>query len=215
MALEALFFRGVPRLSVGRWTLGLLLVGLCACSSDKSAKKPESPRPEKLVHAEPIHPPPASNEKVEEKDTNGDDKPDVWVYSVEERDADGQTRSRMVRKELDINWDGRVDITTYFDAHGEREREAMDLDFDGKVDSVFFYEKGINVRRERDLNGDGRPDVWAYYEKGKLVRKERDSNGDGRVDYWEYWENGQIDRIGEDQDGDGTVDKWSRNAPAE
>jgi hypothetical protein len=206
MALEALFFRGRVRPSMSKGLTGLLLVGLCACSSDKSVKKVESPRPEKLVRTEPIRPPKAPGEKVEQKDTNGDDQPDVWVYSVEER---------RVRKELDINWDGRVDITTYFDARGEREREAMDLDFDGKVDSVFFYEKGVNVRRERDLNGDGRPDVWTYYEKGTLARKERDSNGDGRVDYWEYWENDQIDRIGEDQDGDGTVDKWSRGTPAE
>jgi len=201
--------------SMSKWMVGLALVGLCGCVSDRGTRKPEAAKAEPQRAPEPIRPPKAANETVTEKDTNTDEKPDVWVYAVEERGADGEARQRTVRKELDINWDGRVDITTYYDARGEREREAMDLDFDGKVDSVFFYEKGVNVRRERDLDGDGKPDVWVYYEKGKLARKERDSNGDSRVDYWEYWENGQIDRIGEDLDGDGNVDKWSRDARAE
>ncbi|QRK06108.1 hypothetical protein JQX13_39230 [Archangium violaceum] len=201
--------------SMSKWMVGLALVGLCGCASDKAAQKSEEGQAREQASPEPIQPPPAANEKVTKKDTNADEKPDVWVYTVDEQGADGQGRERMVRKEMDINWDGRVDITTYYDARGERERETMDLDFDGKVDSVYFYEKSINIRRERDLNGDGRPDVWAYYEKGKLARKERDSNGDGRVDYWEYWENDQVDRIGEDLDGDGNVDKWSRSTPAE
>jgi hypothetical protein len=199
--------------SMSRGILGLALVGLCGCAADRGVQKAE--QPEARPAPRPIRPERASAEKVTEKDTNADKKPDVWVYTVEERGADGQSRQRMVRKELDINWDGRVDITTYFDVREEREREAMDLDFDGKVDSVYFYEKGLNVRRERDLNGDGRTDVWAYYEKGKLARKERDSNGDGRVDYWEYWENDQVDRIGEDLDGDGNADKWSRDVQPE
>lgn len=198
--------------SMSKWMVGLALVGLCGCASDKAVKKPEAAKVE-APPPEPIRPPPAANEKVTEKDTNGDRTADVWVYAVKEPGADGQERERMVRKELDINWDGRVDITTYYDAREEREREAMDLDFDGKVDSVYFYEKGINTRRERDLNGDGRPDEWNFYERGKLARKERDSNGDGRVDYWEYWENDRVDRIGEDVDGDGNVDKWSRDTP--
>ena len=187
--------------SMSKWMVGLALVGLCGCASDKTVKKPSEPAKAEAPAPEPIRPPPASGEKVTEKDTNGDKTADVWVYVVAER---------MVRKELDINWDGRVDITPFYDAREEREREAMDLDFDGKVDSVYFYEKGINTRRERDLNGDGRPDVWVYYEKGRLARKERDSNGDSRVDYWEYWENEQVDRVGEDLDGDGKVDRWTR-----
>jgi hypothetical protein len=206
MSLEALFSSPVVKPSKRGWVVGLALVGLCGCVSDKSAKKPEEAQARDQVAPPPIRPAPAANEKVTEQDTNGDDKPDVWRITVDER---------VVRKELDINWDGRVDITTSYDARGEREREAMDLDFDGKVDSVYFYEKGINVRRERDLNGDGKPDVWVFYEKGQLARKERDSNGDSRVDYWEYWENNQVDRIGEDLDGDGNVDKWSRGTPAE
>jgi hypothetical protein len=198
--------------SMSQWILMLALVGLCGCNSARGARKAESGA---KVSAEPIRPERAPHEKVTEKDTNGDGRPDVWVYTVEAPGADGQRRERLVRKELDINWDGRVDITTYYDARGEREREAMDLDFDGKVDAVYFYEKDVNVRRERDLDGDGRPDVWVYYEKGRLTRKERDSNGDGRVDYWEYWENGRVDRIGEDLDGDGKVDRWSRDTPGE
>ena len=51
-----------------------------------------------------------------------------------------------LRKEIDFNGDGRVDITKYFDEHEEKVREAMDQDFDGKVDSFLYFEKGVNVR---------------------------------------------------------------------
>jgi hypothetical protein len=42
-------------------------------------------------------------------------------------------------------------------------REALDLDFDGKVDEVIFYEKGVVVRKERNLTSAGRPSLWVFY----------------------------------------------------
>lgn len=155
------------------------------------------------------------DEKVTEFDLNHDGKPDVFEYKVpgksEEGSGPGKDVEKLVRKELDLNFDGRVDLTKYYDEKEQVVREAYDLDFDGKVDAVYYYEKGAIVRKERDLNGDGRIDEWDYLEKGKIVRKERDTNADGKVDYWEYWENDQVDRYGEDLDGDGTVDRWTKS----
>lgn len=153
----------------------------------------------------------SDDEKVTEFDLNGDKKPDVWVYTVPGKTADGKDFERRARTELDINWDGKVDIARWYDEKEQLVKEALDLDFDGKVDQVNFYEKGVIVRKERDLSSSGKPTLWLFYEKGKLVRKERDTNGDGKVDYWEYWENDQVDRVGEDLDGDGNVDKWTKN----
>jgi 5-hydroxyisourate hydrolase-like protein (transthyretin family) len=198
--------------SMSKWIPCLALVGLCGCVSDRGARKAE--QAEARPAPEPIRPRGASHEKVTEKDTNDDGKPDVWVYSVEERGADGRSRQRMVRKELDINWDGKVDIVRFYDAREQVERELLDLDFDGRVDQVNFYEKGLIVRKERDLDYDGRTDLWIFFERGKIVRREQDTNSDGRVDYWEYWENDQVERIGEDLDGDGQVDRWTRNPEA-
>jgi antitoxin component YwqK of YwqJK toxin-antitoxin module len=155
------------------------------------------------------------NEKVTTFDLNHDKKPDVWTYTVVAKGEDGKEYDRLVRKELDINWDGRVDIVRIYDDKEQIQKESLDLDFDGRVDQVNFYEKGQIVRKERDLDFNGKPDLWIYYEKGKIVRKERDTAGTGKVDYWEYWEGDQVDRIGEDLDGDGTVDKWTKNPNSE
>jgi hypothetical protein len=201
--------------SLKHWiSTGLALTGLWGCSGGKEAQRPDESATAQ-TGAPPIRPERASEETVVELDINGDKTPDVWTYTVKGKAADGAEKERMVRKELDINWDGKVDLTQYYDERENKVREAMDLDFDGKVDAIYFFEKGVNTRREEDVDGDGRSDVFKSYAKGKLVRKERDSNSDGKVDYWEYWEKDQVDRIGEDHDGDGTVDRWTKNPNAE
>ena len=184
------------------------------CSSAKDATKPTDQGADGEKLSENIRQKTTGNEKVTEFDLNGDKKPDVWTYAVPAKTPDGKDYEKLVRKELDINWDGKVDIARNYDDREQVEREALDLDFDGHVDQVNYYEKGIIVRKERALTS-GRPSLWLFYEKGKLVRKERDTNGDGKVDYWEYWEGDQVDRVGEDLDGDGNVDKWTKNPNSE
>jgi hypothetical protein len=185
------------------------------CSTTKDAKKGDGDGDGSQKLSENIRQKQSGNEKVTEFDLNGDKKPDVWTYTVPAKGPDGKEYEKLVRKELDINWDGKVDISRTYDDHEQIEREALDLDFDGHVDQVNYYEKGVIVRKERDLSSSGKPSLWLFYEKGKLVRKERDTNGDGKVDYWEYWEGDQVDRIGEDLDGDGNVDKWTKNPNSE
>lgn len=188
-----------------------------ACGGNKQAVKEdtatEAESGEQL--AENIRQERQGNEEVTEYDLNHDKKPDVWSYTVKAKDAEGREIDKLVRKELDINWDSKVDITRYYDDRETVEREALDLDFDGRIDQVNFYEKGAIVRKERDLDYNGRPDLWIFFEQGKLVRKERDTNADGKIDYWEYWEGDQVDRVGEDLDGDGTVDRWTKNPESE
>lgn len=193
----------------------LLAAALCfaGCATTDGAEKKADGDGEQV--AEGILQKQAGNEKVVETDTNKDKKPDVWTYTITVKGPDGNDVERISRKDLDINWDGKIDIARQYDDKEQISREAWDLDFDGKVDQVIFYEKGIPVRKERDLNSSGKPSLWLYYEKGQLVRKERDTNGDGKVDYWEYWENNQVDRVGEDLDGDGNVDKWTKNPDSE
>jgi antitoxin component YwqK of YwqJK toxin-antitoxin module len=151
------------------------------------------------------------NEINREYDLNRDKKADVWKYFVVTQDGSGKTSERLVRKEFDVNFDGRVDVIRFYDQSQMLSKESFDLDFDGRIDQINFYEVGQLVRKEKDLNFDQKTDLWIFHEQGKVVRKERDSNNDGKIDYWEYWENDQVDRIGEDLDGDGTVDRWSKN----
>jgi hypothetical protein len=194
----------------------LLLVCLAALAvgcGGRQQPKTDDGRGERL--AENIRQEKRGEETVTEYDLNNDGKPDMWTYTVTGKDPEGRPIERIVRRELDINWDGKVDIVRHYDEREQISREALDLDFDGRVDQTNFYEKGQLVRKERDLDYDGRTDLWIFFERGKIVRREQDTNSDGRVDYWEYWENDQVERIGEDLDGDGQVDRWTRNPQAE
>lgn len=188
-------------------------VALVGCATTDSAKKDSSA--DATQGAEEIKQKQSGNEKVTEFDLNRDKKTDVWTYTELVKGPDGKESERLTRKELDINWDGKIDISRVYDEKEQISREALDLDFDGKVDEVIFYEKGLVVRKERDISSAGKPSLWVFYERGQIVRKERDTNGDGKVDYWEYWENNMVDRIGEDLDRDGNVDKWTKNPDAE
>ncbi|HJZ84137.1 MAG TPA: hypothetical protein VKN99_03160 [Polyangia bacterium] len=151
--------------------------------------------------------------RVETLDTNNDGKPDVWKMYVPTTQG-GQTVDVLVCKEVDLNHDGKVDELAYYDNNGNRVLEKFDLDFDGRIDETIYYEGGKKVRSEFDTDFDDKPDIWKYYEGDRLVRVERDTNHDGRVDYWEYYEGGKLDRIGYDTTGSGRVDKWDR-APEE
>jgi hypothetical protein len=178
------------------WTL----LALLACSG--TTVKPSGPR------APSVHTPKAPDESVTLYDLHHTGKSDVWEYSVAVPDATGKPQPRLVRREIDMNGDGKVDLATLFDDKGEPAKEALDLDFDGRVDQVNVYENGRIARKERDTDADGRPDVTEFFEKGRKVRVERDTNHDGHVDTWEEYENGKLVRTGEDTDGDGKPDRW-------
>jgi hypothetical protein len=191
-----------------------VMAAVLGCAGSKSATKPDEKTGTEVGDGsinEKIKRVQKGDETTTEYDLNGDKKPDVWVYSVKGKNAEGKDAERLVRKELDINWDGRIDIAREYDDREQMARESLDLDFDGKVDQFNYYEKNAIVRKERDLTSSGKISEWVFFEKGKVVRKERDGNGDGKVDYWEYWEGDQVDRVGEDLDGDGNVDKWTKN----
>jgi hypothetical protein len=145
--------------------------------------------------------------------TRGDGRPDIWKFYAATVES-GTKLDVLVCKQVDLNHDGRVDVVAYYDATGNVVKEEIDLDFDSKFDETVFYEAGRVLRKELDRNHDGRPDVWSYYENDKLVRIEKDTQFRGRVDCWEYYEAGKLDRIGWDTTGSGRVDRWAR-APDE
>lgn len=122
------------------------------------------------------------------------------------RERDGASRLLM-RKETDLNRDGKIDVRTAFDDAGLRVQEEMDGDFDGRADWVDHYISGNRSYSEIDTDWNGTFDLFKYYEAGKVRRKERDTNTDGRVDFWEYLdEKGAVVKTGKDNDGDGKMD---------
>src|SRR5215831_18582621 len=80
----------------------LAVCALAACSSHKGAINASSGE-----RSESIHQARREGEKVTELDLNHDGKPDVWLYTVTAKTADGREYQRLVRKEMDINWDGK------------------------------------------------------------------------------------------------------------
>jgi len=107
----------------------------------------------------------------------------------------------------DINKDGNVDCWTYI-SNGYVEKQEMDMNFDGKIDSVYLYESDNKIKEEMlDTNYDGKIDNWRLYKDGELVIDKIDSNHDGKVDTLFYIDRGKIYKIEVDKDKDGTIDQ--------
>ena len=157
-----------------------------------------------------------SNREVSEYDTSGDDHPDVRRVFTRV----GQpplSRLILTCREVDLNSDGVKDVVRYYNEEGRPLREEADRDFDGRMDIITYFQDGRVVRQEIDANEDGRVDTKIYYERGRMVRTERDLGARStastwRPDRWEYFEDGRMVRMGTDLDGDGNVDRWDRDA---
>jgi len=118
-----------------------------------------------------------------EVDFNEDGAIDVRNYYVTR-----ETGRILIKKETDLNLDGRVDVLTEYDEAGAITRESMDGDFDGTFEWFDTYRGGQRVLAEIDTNFDGKIDVKNHYAEGHVTRKERDTNGDGDMDFWETFD---------------------------
>ncbi|MFT7624457.1 MAG: antitoxin component YwqK of YwqJK toxin-antitoxin module [Myxococcota bacterium] len=185
-----------PRISLSPLVLALL--GFAACGTNNEAMTTQGGPSMAALGSE-------KTEKgtMEKFDLSGDGKADLWKVYETVTGSDGKTGRKLVRKEMDLNFDGKLDIRQFLNADGAIYREEMDLDFDGHIDAVAHYEDGKLARRELDLSFDGKPDIFKYYEGGKLIRKERVTSNTGKVNVWEYYEGGRLVRVGRDKDGDG------------
>ena len=181
-----------------------LLIG-AACSGGSGARGRGFPARDHVMRGADRYP----NEglSIVKADLNKDSIPDVYSVYQEEEGKDDPVR-KLVRKEIDVNFDGSVDIWRHYNKAEALIREELDYNFDGRVDAVNFFDKGALVRKEMDVEFDQAPDVFKFYKSGELVRIERDTDNNGQVDHWEYYERGNLDRIGRDQSGDGKVDIW-------
>jgi len=121
---------------------------------------------------------------------------DIKAASAEKIDANGDGRpdifivrdgSREACRAVDLNFDGVIDSYSYNDAGGRLRRREYDYDRDGQVDEIASYQSGVLTEKDQATSMARRLDTWDFYQNGVLARSERDSNGDGIIDqWWEY-----------------------------
>ncbi len=193
---------GPMAVRVGAVLLSATVLLACSSTERREATKPEA----QLLGLEIV-----GDTTIERYDLNGDGRPDLFKTYVL-RGPEGEPEKRvqlLARQDLDLDFDGTVDVRRHFNETGNVVREEMDLDFDGAYDAVDFYSDGVLFRRDMAFNFDGKPSVVKYYNQNKLARKERDTTGDGRLDTFEFYENGKLVRIGVDKDGDEKPDIYT------
>ncbi|MFW6197468.1 MAG: hypothetical protein ACOC5B_01255, partial [Myxococcota bacterium] len=202
------------------WLVGALLAAGCSKNGEAEANLEANARSEGMSGGEQLEganrcDADAPDREVSEYDTSGDDTPDVRKVFRKTGGAD-DSQLVLVCREADVNADGVKDVVRHYDEDGSPLREEADRDFDGRMDTVTYYDSGDIVRQELDTDADGRMDTKVFYQDGKPLRAERDQAGrstanDWKPDTWEYYERGRLVRIGFDLDGDGEVDRWDRN----
>lgn len=145
-------------------------------------------------------------------DANGDGKPNVIRYLEEVADPDDPTQTiRKLRKmEIDVNFDGRINIVRNYDDAGRLRTEESDLNLDGTLDIISHYDRGSLAKKEILEPGTKRVVATRYYAGGNVLRVEKDTTGDNLIDYWEYYEQGVLDRIGRDFNADERADTWQK-----
>ena len=132
-------------------------------------------------------------------DTNKDGRTDVWSH------MDG---TRLLRMEIDKDFDGVIDRWEYFTADGSLEKVGFSRARDGRVDAWAFQgPDGQVMRIEVSGRRNGTISRWEHYEKGALVRAEEDANGDGKLDKWEEYRAGALASVAMDTDGDARADR--------
>ena len=110
---------------------------------------------------------------------------------------------------VDLNFDGVVDSWVYRDAAGKVRRRESDYDRDGRVDEITVYRGGLLIEKHRATTLMGKLDTWHYYKADRLIRTERDSAGDDIIDQWWEYPKGAKAKcpvIHSDVDGDGRPD---------
>lgn len=189
-----------------------LLTATVACGP-KSNKKNAAAKQSLTTQAEAIGIPTQSKPSAEgstepsievlSEDINGDQRDDVYYVST--RDENGAV---LVRRELDLNWDGQIDMRSWLDENGEVVREEMDGDFDGWVDWIDHYKPGqIRWKAEADTDYNHAIDLVILFQpESQRVERQLDTDGDGRLERRENWTMGENETLTcteIDADGDG------------
>ncbi|MFQ5898677.1 MAG: hypothetical protein ACE5JN_10600 [Candidatus Methylomirabilia bacterium] len=136
---------------------------------------------------------------------------------------------RLVRRERDLDDDGRPDVIVHYGSDGRPARREESSQLDGRIDTWTYYMNGRAERKEADTDGDGGVDLWAFYgpegelvrlkslvdprrsltqfyEEGKVVREEWRREPGGQLQARQTYRDGRIRKKEEDSSGRGRLD---------
>jgi hypothetical protein len=116
--------------------------------------------------------------------------------------------SELLRKEMDLNYDGTADTWIRYEDERVIQRK-LDADFDGTLDTWETYEEDRMASRVVDRNNDGVKDAFYVYEGESLVEERHDADNDGTIDLDIRYENRFRVSAKEDADHDGRTDSWT------
>ena len=195
----------------------------CGCGKDQN---PKSATDHKIVFSEQRVNNRFDNSELKKQvfDMNKDGVVDLWKYYAYKTSTDSEdTELVIIRKELDLNFDGRVDRIMYYNHKENLIREDIDTNFNGRIDRIHHYDNMNLVRTEfyrakcNKMEIDGthnptvNPDMLRFYRQGVMTREELDEKCDGNHEsVIIYNPNGEIAQIGKDANNDGIVETWIR-----
>lgn len=137
--------------------------------------------------------------KLLKYDSNGDGKVDMTTT------MDG---ARVVKIEIDKDFDGRPDRWEYYDARQKIEKVGFSRENDGVEDTWTYTDaSGAVTRLELSLARDGKVQRTEYYVAGRLSAVEEDTDADGRVDKWETYADERLTMVAFDTARRGTPDR--------
>jgi len=186
-------FSGLTLLPAGVLALALVLSG-CGGKKDGVAQSAADPHIRRSTQIELEK---CDTEGARAFDADSDGRAEVLVQA-----RGGKESCRMA----DLDSDGRLDRTTFFDDKGQVRRVESDFDRDGRVDEIALFEAGVLKEKHRATTLSGKLDTWEFFVQGKIEHTERDKNGDGVIDQWWEYPSPSCPLIHSDGDGDGRPD---------
>lgn len=204
--------------------LVLFAVIFISCSSNEKIQKKENTKITQNVEKKKIIDNRYKNNPlVASYDVNKDGNADMWkIYQVIKTNND-ETKKILSRREIDLNFDGKVNYYKFYSQKGNIKKEYIDLDLNGVIDTIRYYEKNLIIKEEnfkknplnKDLtiNEKIKPYKRYLYKNQKLNRILIDRTNNGVLDSYLFFRKNKLMQIGFDNDDDGKIDTRVRLKP--